>query len=144
VRETKYQGTKHVGVNHKSVSYRTATEWGDETIGMRIKPILVKRQSKWSVSGLWRKIAIGIYVSIDSKSPYRNTFTPLFRNKGKDKLRRICNKHKRTETISDNLSRYVIIQLNGDCLNRNALNGYEVQTSENSARQRSSHSSQVR
>lgn len=32
-------------------------------IDMRIKPILVKRQSEWSVSGLWRKVAINRHIA---------------------------------------------------------------------------------
>jgi hypothetical protein len=59
----------------------------------------------------------------------RHTVTPLLRqlcSRGRNLLRHIRSKRKRTEVISDNLSQPCYYIVNGDCLNRNAarLLGY--------------------
>jgi hypothetical protein len=59
----------------------------------------------------------------------RYTVTPLIRfqsSRGRNLSRRNRNKRKRTEVISDNLSKPYYCIVNGDCLNRNAarLSGY--------------------
>lgn len=98
---------------HKSISYQIATECDDEKIDIRINPILDKRQSKWSVSGLWCKIAINRHTVI--------LISHCSSGNSKDLLQHIYNKYKRTEIVSDNLSSKVIKLINGDYLTQNAI-----------------------
>ena len=81
-----------------------------------MKPKLVERQSVWSYSCLWRKVVT-----------LRHTIYDVFylkRSASESDIWHTAISRKRTKIVSENLSRYVITMLNGDCLNRNANNGY--------------------
>lgn len=97
---------------HKSVNYRTATECLNETIDMRMKTILFERQSKLLVGKPRRKIVTNVGLQY--------FYFPTSSMRAENRLQNSRNKRKRTKIASDNLSSYVTICLNGDCLSRNA------------------------
>lgn len=97
---------------HKSVNYRTATECLNETIDMRMKTILFERQPKMLVGKLRPKIVITVGLQY--------FHFPTSSERAENRLQISHDKWKRAKIASDNLSRYVTICLNGDCLNRNA------------------------
>lgn len=97
---------------HKSVNYHTATECLNEMIDMRMKTILFERQPKMLVGKPRRKIVTNVGLQY--------FYFPTSSTRAENRLQISHDKWKRAKIASDNLSRYVTLCLNGDCLSRNA------------------------
>jgi len=119
--------------SHKSVSYQTATEWGDETD---------RYKDKIRIDLMIVQVVLDESIAKDNLTRY--IVTPLllkFYSRSRNLLRHNRSKRKRAEVISDNLSQPCYYIVNGDCLNRNAARLLGLQTYENPVWQRSFRSS---
>jgi len=95
---------------HKSANYRAATECLNETIDMRMKTILFERQPKTLIGKHRPKIVITVGLQYFC--------LPASGTRAENRLQVSRSQRKRAKIASDNLSRYVTICLNGDCLSR--------------------------
>ena len=119
--------------SHKSVNCETATEWRGGTTVTRMKPELVKRQSRCALSS---------YDGKQLQTSYRSTLTEccyvqsIRTDYGATAISGIKDGNRIRKTVMP----IVITHLNGDCLNQNAkrLWGFAP---EYLTWQRSSHSS---